>query len=125
MKRSRNDSNVQFLSKLKYMRRYYLDSKSITTLKSLSEDIIVEQLRSVLPAETVTFVDQRRVENDDEIAKLTDFVVENNRDQGRANNRRNPQGIVRVVQSKVMEPNRDLSSAIMNCFCDTTASTRL
>ena len=79
----------------------------------------------MLPAETVTFVDQRRVENDDEIAKLADFVVENNRDQGRANNGRNPQGIVRVVQSKVMEPNRDLSSAIMNCFCETTASARL
>ena len=70
MKRSGNDSNVQFLSKLKDMHRYYLDSKSITTFESLSEDIIVEQLRSVLPAETVTFEDQRRVENADELAKL-------------------------------------------------------
>ena len=48
--------HVQFLSKLKDMHRYYLDSKSITTFESLSEDIMVEQLHSVLPAETVTFV---------------------------------------------------------------------
>ena len=77
MKRSRNDSNVQFLSKLKDMHRYYLDSRSITTFESLSEVIIVEQLRSVLPAETVTFVDQRRVENADEIAKLADLFFLN------------------------------------------------
>ena len=67
MKRSGNNSNVQFLSKLKDMHRYYLDSKSITTFESLSEDIIVDQLRSVLPAETVTFVDQRRVEKADKL----------------------------------------------------------
>ena len=58
MKRSGNDSNVQFLSKLKEMHRYYLDSKSITTFESLTQDIIVAQFRSELPAETVTFVDQ-------------------------------------------------------------------
>ena len=73
MKRSGDDSNVQFLSKLKDMHRYYLDSKSITTFESLSEDIIVEQLRSVLPAETVTFVDQRRIENADEITKFAEL----------------------------------------------------
>ena len=65
------------------MHRYYLDSKSITTFESLSENIIVEQLSSVLPAETVTFVDQRRVENADEIAKLADLFFETNRDQRR------------------------------------------
>ena len=111
MKRSGNDSNVQFLSKLKDIHRYYLDSKSITTFESLSEDIIAEQLRSVLSAETVTFVDQRRVEDADEIAKLADLFFETIRDKKRANNGRNPQGSVRVVQSKFMEPNRDLSSA--------------
>ena len=72
MKRSGNDSNVQFLSKLRDMHRYYRDSKPITTFESLSEEIIVEQLRNVLRAETITFVDQRRIENADEIAKLVD-----------------------------------------------------
>ena len=42
---------------------------------------------------------------------MADLFFETNRDQRRANNGRNPQGSVRVLQSKVMEPNRDLSSA--------------
>ena len=49
------DSYSQFLHKLKDVQDYYLESKQITEFQSLCDDMLLEQLRSVLPSEVGFF----------------------------------------------------------------------
>ena len=51
MKRYGDDSYLQFLHKVKNVQNYYLERKQITEFRSLYDDTLLEQLRSVLPSE--------------------------------------------------------------------------
>ena len=57
-----------------------MESKQITELRSLCDDILHQQFRSELPGEVGVFVDQRNVSSATEMAKLADLFYESNRD---------------------------------------------
>ena len=80
MKRYGEDSYSQFLHKLKDVQSYYLESKQITEFQPFCDDMLLEQLRSVLPGEVGVFVDQRNVSMVTEMTKLADLFYESNRD---------------------------------------------
>ena len=52
----------------------------MTEFQTLCNDMLLEQLRCVLPGEVWVFVDQRNVSSDTEMAKIADLFYESNRD---------------------------------------------
>ena len=59
MKRFGEDSYSQFLHRLKDVQNYYLENKQITKFQFLCDDMLLEQLRSVLSVEVGVFVNQQ------------------------------------------------------------------
>ena len=80
MKRYGDELYSQFLHKLKDVQNYYIKSNQITEVQSLSDGMLLEQFRSVLPSEVGVFVDQRNVSSATEMTKLADLFYESNRD---------------------------------------------